>query len=52
MNFKLPKNTEKYLWTEHSAYKMKQYGLSAQRVLRVIRAPWRKEEGIVKILSQ
>jgi len=47
MNFKLPKKTEKYQWTEHSVYKMKQYGLSAQRILRVIRAPKRKEEGIV-----
>ena len=48
MQFKTPKNNEKYFWTEHSIYKMKQYGLSAQRILRVIRAPFRKEEGIVK----
>ncbi|MCX6763690.1 MAG: hypothetical protein NTZ97_03075 [Candidatus Moranbacteria bacterium] len=48
MQFNKPKNTEKYFWTEHSVYKMRQYGLSAQRILRVIRAPFRKEEGIVK----
>jgi hypothetical protein len=48
MQFNKPKNTEKYLWTDHSVYKMHQYGLSAQRILRVIRAPFRKEEGIVK----
>ena len=47
MQLKNPKNTEKYFWTEHSIYKMHQYGLSAQRILRVIRAPYRKEEGIV-----
>jgi len=48
MQFKVPKNTDKYQWTEHSIYKMKQYGLTAQRVLRVINAPQRREEGIVK----
>lgn len=37
-----------YFWTEHAKYKMKQYGLSEQRVKRVIRAPFRVEEGIVK----
>lgn len=46
--FNKPRNTEKYIWTEHSFFKMKQYGLSAQRVLRVVRFPKRKEEGIVK----
>ena len=48
MQFKTPKNSDKYQWTQHSIYKMKQYGLTAQRILRVIRAPQRKEEGIVK----
>lgn len=48
MQFKVPKNTDKYQWTEHSIYKMKQYGLTAQRVLRVINNPQRREEGIVK----
>lgn len=48
MQFKIPKNTDKYQWTEHSIYKMKQYGLTAQRVLRVVNAPQRREVGIVK----
>jgi hypothetical protein len=48
MNFKVPKNTEKYEWTKHSFAKMQHYGLTAQRVLRVINAPQRKEEGVVK----
>lgn len=47
MNFEIPKN-DKYHWTRHSIYKMRQYGLSAQRVIRVIRNPERTEEGIVK----
>ncbi len=48
MQFKIPKNNDKYYWTRHSIGKMKQYGLSAQRVLRVIRSPQRIEKGIVK----
>ncbi|MFA5871738.1 MAG: hypothetical protein WC858_03355 [Parcubacteria group bacterium] len=48
MRFKIPKNTEKYEWTQHAAYKMKQYGLTAQRILRVVKNPKRTEEGIVK----
>lgn len=48
MQFKLPKNTEKYEWTQHAAFKMKQYGLTAQRILRVVKNPQRTEEGIVK----
>jgi transcription antitermination factor NusG len=48
MQFKVPKNTEKYEWTKHAAYKMKQYGLTAQRILRVVKNPQRVEEGIVK----
>lgn len=38
----------KYFWTQHSLYKIRQYGLSQQRVKRVIRMPERIEEGIVK----
>lgn len=37
-----------FIWTRHSLYKLKQYGLSQQRVKRVIRAPYRVEKGIVK----
>jgi len=48
MQFKIPKNTEKYEWTQHAAFKMKQYGLTAQRILRVVKNPQRVEEGIVK----
>jgi len=45
---KSPKNTEKVYWTGHAKYKMQYYGLSAQKILGVIRRPKRKEEGIVK----
>jgi hypothetical protein len=48
MLLKSPKNTEKVYWTGHSKYKMQYYGLSAQKILGVIRRPKRKEEGIVK----
>jgi len=48
MQFKIPKNTEKYYWTKHSIGKMMHYGLSAQRISRVIRSPQRTEKGIVK----
>jgi len=47
MQFKPPGNTDKYFWTQHAIYKLRQYGLSAQRVIRVINNPQRKEEGIV-----
>jgi hypothetical protein len=48
MQFKAPKNTEKYEWTQHAIGKMRHYGLTAQRVLRVVNNPQRVEEGIVK----
>lgn len=48
MRFNIPKNTEKRQWTLHSIKKMKYYGLSAQKILGVIRHPKRKEEGVVK----
>ena len=44
----IPKNSDKYYWTQHSIMKMRQYGLSAQRITRVIRSPRRTEKGIVK----
>ncbi len=47
MQFKLLKS-DKYLWTQHAQWKMRQYGLSPQRVIRVIRNPERVEEGIVE----
>lgn len=48
MQWKEPQNNEKYHWTEHSKYKMRQYGLSPQRVLRVVKSPKRTETGIVE----
>lgn len=47
--FKPPKDTEKLSWTKHSVEKMKYYGLSEQRVKRVLRHPDRTEEGIAPI---
>ena len=47
-NFKAPKNDSKYYWTRHSVGKMMQYGLSAQRVIRVIRSYQRIELGVAK----
>lgn len=42
------KNSEKYQWTNHSLLKMKYYGLSQQRIKRVIKNPERIEEGIAE----
>ncbi len=39
-------NDEKIIWTKHSKAKMRQYGLSEKRVLRILRKPERKEIGI------
>lgn len=46
LGFKIPKDTDKFSWTKHSIEKMKHYGLSEQRVKRVLRYPDRTEEGI------
>ena len=46
MQFKLPKDDEKYHWTQHVVRKMMYYGLSADRIKRTIRYPKRCEEGI------
>lgn len=48
MQFKLPKDDKKYHWTQHVIRKMMHYGLSADRVKRVIRAPKRMEKGIAE----
>jgi len=45
--FKSPKNDGKYFWTHHVYDKMRFYGLSENRIKRVIRFPKRIEEGIV-----
>ena len=41
------KINDKYQWTKHSLYKMRHYGLSGQRIKRIIRHPARVEEAIV-----
>ena len=41
----LPQLSKLY-WTAHSRAKMRQYGLSEQRIKRVIHSPKRVEEGI------
>jgi len=38
---------KKLFWTEHSKIKMKQYGLSKQKLLGILYKPDRKEQGIV-----
>lgn len=42
----LKSTDEKLLWTKHITGKMRQYGLSEQRLKRVFRNPDRIEEGI------
>lgn len=37
----------KLFWTEHSKIKMRQYGLSKQKLLGILYRPERKEQGIV-----
>lgn len=39
--------SEKYVFTRHSLYKIKYYGLSESRVKRIIRYPARTEEAII-----
>ncbi len=48
MQFKRPENSDKYYWTRHSIGKMMQYGLSAQRITRVIKGYKRIEEGVAE----
>jgi hypothetical protein len=38
---------KKIQWTEHSKIKMRQYGLSKQKLLNILYKPERKEKGIV-----
>lgn len=44
--FKMPKNDAKYHWTNHVGQKMIYYGLSPDRVKRVMRSPKRSEKGV------
>ncbi|HOK35134.1 MAG TPA: DUF4258 domain-containing protein [Candidatus Pacearchaeota archaeon] len=46
MKFQAPKETEFLIWTKHAIEKMKFYGLSEQRIKRILRNPDRIEEGI------
>jgi len=45
-NFTGPRDNDKYRWTAHVARKMRHYGLSPSRVLRIVNAPQRTEEGV------
>ena len=47
MPIKKPRETERMSWTSHSLFKMQFYGLSEQRIRRVLKNPQRKEEGII-----
>ena len=46
MLLKLPEREGKIFWTKHSKAKMGQYQFSEKRVLKILRKPDRKEEGI------
>src|SRR3990167_682420 len=46
MQSRLPKNDDRYQWTNHVVHKMRHYGLSEGRVRRVLASPKRREEGI------
>lgn len=46
MNINSIKNTREFFWTNHSKYKLLQYGLSPTLVKKVIRKPGRTENGI------
>jgi len=48
MQWKQPKNSDKYFWTAHVTEKMHFYGLSEQKVLGVIRKPQRIETSVVE----
>lgn len=41
------KSYKKFHWTQHSQIKMRQYGLSKQKLLGILHRPERKEKGIV-----
>jgi len=44
--FNAARGARKLFWTEHSKIKMRQYGLSKQKLLGILRRPERKEKGI------
>ena len=45
---KPPKNDSKYTWTSHAWMKMQYYGISEQRIKRIVRFPTRTEEGVAE----
>ena len=45
---KPPKSDSKYTWTSHAWMKMQYYGISEQRIKRIVRFPARTEEGIAE----
>lgn len=44
--YKAPKDSDRYRWTNHVQRKMLHYRLTPSRVLRIVRAPERIEEGV------
>lgn len=44
--FKIPKDSERYSWTQHAIGKMHHYGISENLVKRIVRHPARTEDGI------
>ena len=46
MQFKLPKDNDKYRWTNHVKGKMLYYGISEGLIKRIVRFPKRKEDGV------
>ena len=45
---KIPKNDSKYYWTQHVIRKMAYYGISSDRVRKIVRNPKRTEEGVAE----
>lgn len=48
MKFIFPKNDDKYEWTHHSVRKMLFYGISENRIRRILKNPKRIEKGIAE----
>ena len=48
MQFKPPKNDDKYRWTNHVKGKMVYYGISESLIKRIVRFPKRKEIGVAE----
>lgn len=46
MFLKIPKNNNRFYWTNHSIEKMKFYRISESKIKNVLSQPDRKEEGI------